>query len=88
MFYCVKSTSDVYSHFSLANLQLKGHILQVISPTWKTSPPKNGSTVCAVERTGVALLEFALPMPGTGSAPGQKRYNWAEKEASPHPIFH
>ena len=36
----------------------------------------------AVERQGTMFLEFAEPMQGSGSSPGERRYNWEQKQAS------
>lgn len=67
--------SRVFSDFSI----YKGKsacTLKVISPTF--SPTQRGDY--QLSKQGALLLEFANAQEGTGNAPGQRRYDWNNKQ--------
>lgn len=53
-------------------------IVQVLSPTFKTTAQGN----YYVERPGTVFIEFADAVQGTGSAPGERRYDWGNKQVT------
>ncbi|KAK9805900.1 hypothetical protein WJX73_002952 [Symbiochloris irregularis] len=67
----------VYADFSVykgkAAMQLK-----IVSPTFELS--QGSSPGLVVGRQGVVLLEFANAQQGTGTSPGQRRYDWERKQ--------
>ena len=56
-------------------------MVQLINPTWR-SLNSGGQTV---DREGTLLLEFAEPLP-SGTAPGERRYNWDKKQVRMHAL--
>lgn len=48
---------------------------KVIKPSWQY----RADGALALKSEGVALLEFAPAQAGTGSQPGERRYDWENK---------
>ena len=48
---------------------------KVIKPTWQY----RADGALALKDAGVALLEFAPAQQGSGTAPGERRYDWENK---------
>ena len=50
----------------------------MISPTWRVLSQGD----FAMDRPGTLFFEFAEAQAGSGSSPGDRRYNWEQKQAS------
>lgn len=51
---------------------------KVIKPSWEY----RADGALALKDAGVALLEFAPAQQGSGTAPGERRYDWENKSVS------